>query len=134
MEQHKGKIVEDAIRKSGFSFKKLAERLRISRNTLYNRFKEPNLNYECIMSVGNIIHYDFVRDFPDLQAEIDVMNENSVGYLDRGTVELLRLEKKYISLLERYNKLLGFLARLSNTNEVRTLKKEIHQFLEDNVV
>lgn len=134
MEQHKGKIVEDAIRRSGFSFKKLAERLRVSRNTLYNRFKEPDLNYEFIMAVGNIIHYDFTHDFPDLQAEIDAMNESSVGYLDRGTVELLRLEKKYISLLERYNKLLGFLARLSNTNEVRTLKKEIHQFLEDNIV
>lgn len=134
MEKHRGAIVEGAIRKSGFSFKKLAERLGISRNTLYNRFKEPKLNYEFIIAVGNITHYDFTIDFPELQEEANALNERPVSYINRDAVELLKLEKKYIGLLERYNKLLGFLARLSNTNELRTLRKEVYHFLENNTI
>ncbi|MEL6606959.1 MAG: helix-turn-helix domain-containing protein, partial [Bacteroidota bacterium] len=52
MKKHRGEIVEEAVRRSGFSIKKLAERLKISRNTLYNRFKEPELSYDFIAAVG----------------------------------------------------------------------------------
>ena len=133
-EKHRGSIVERAVRQSGFSFKKLAERLNISRNTLYNRFKDPTLSYEFIRSVGNIVHYNFAPDFPELQEGVDAMRERSLNYLDQDAVGLLRLEKKYTSLLERYNKLLGMLVRLANTNELQTIKKEIFRFLDDNAL
>lgn len=135
MKKHRGEIVEEAIRKSGFSLKKLSERLGISRNTLYNRFKEPELSYEFITAVSNIIHYNFGLDFPELQTTAtNEVSERPINYIDRDAVELLRLEKKYMGLLERYNKLLGILVRLSNTNELQTLRKEILKFLEENSV
>jgi DNA-binding Lrp family transcriptional regulator len=134
MKKHRGEIVEDVIRKSGFSLKKLSERLGISRNTLYNRFKEPELSYGFIRAVGNIIHYNFEADFAELHEEAHAISEGPVSYMDRDAVELLRLEKKYTVLLERYNKLLGILVKLANTNELQTLRKEILQFLEENTI
>lgn len=131
MTKHRGEIVENVIRKSGFSLKKLSERLGISRNTLYNRFKEPELSYEFIIAVGNIIHYNFALELPGLQAEANEMGEGPVGYADRDTVELVKLERKYTNLLERYNRLLGILVRLSNTNELQVIRNEILQFLEN---
>lgn len=133
MKKHRGEIVEEAVRRSGFSIKKLAERLKISRNTLYNRFKEPELSYEFITAVGNIIHYNFAVDFPELEEEINKAGESSVTYAKRDTVELLKLEKKYTGLLERYNELLNMLVRLANTNELETLRKEILRFVDSNL-
>ena len=134
MREHRGEIVEDAVRKSGFSLKKLSERLGISRNTLYNRFGDPELSYEFIRTVGNIIHYNFSIDFAELKEEVDEMGEGSINYADRDTAELLKLEKKYTGLLERYNKLLGVLARCAHTNELQTLRKEVIKFLESDSI
>jgi predicted DNA-binding protein YlxM (UPF0122 family) len=128
--KHKGQIVEKAVRKSGYSLTKLAKGLGISRNTLYNRFDNPNLGYRFIIDVGNIIHYDFTLDFPEIRNEVEVAEENSMRSIDRGTAELLRIEGKYIRLLEKYTKLLGILVRLSNENELPGLKKEIIEFIE----
>lgn len=132
MKKHRGEIVEEAVRKSGFSIKKLAERLRISRNTLYNRFKEAELNYEFIAAVGSIIHYNFAIDFPEIEVETNKAGERPLSYVERDTAELLRLEKKYTDLLERYNELLGILAKLANANELETLRKDILRFLDHN--
>ena len=134
MKKHRGEIVEDVIRKSGFSLKKLSERLGISRNTLYNRFREAELSYRFIRAVGNIIHYNFEIDFAELHEETNEISERPLSYIDRDAVELLSLEKKYTDLLERYNKLLGILVRLANTNELQTLRKEILRFLEKNTI
>ena len=133
MEKHRGEIVEDAVRKSGFSLKKLSERLSISRNTLYNRFKDPQLSYDFIRAVSDIIHYSFASDFPELQEESQGVHEGALSYLDRDVATLLRLDKKYTHLLERYNRLLGILVRLANTNELQTVRKEIFRFLEENL-
>jgi len=130
MTKHRGEIVEDAIRRSGYSIKKLSERLGISRNTLYNRFKEADLSYEFIASVSNIIHYNFAVDFPEMEAEHEDTGEKLTRYIDRETAELLKLKKKYTDLLERYNKLLGILIKLANDNELQALKKELLRFLE----
>mmetsp|Transcript_974 Transcript_974/g.2383 ORF Transcript_974/g.2383 Transcript_974/m.2383 type:complete len:148 (+) Transcript_974:3666-4109(+) len=133
--KHRGEVVESVVRRSGFSLKKLSERLGISRNTLYNRFQEAELGDEFITSVGDIIHYNFSIDFPDLrQGTSKMVSEGPLGYADRNAIELLRLEKKYMELLERYNRLLGILVRLANTNELRTLRKEIIRFLEENAI
>ena len=129
-----GEIVENAVRKSGFSLKKLSERLGISRNTLYNRFGDPELSYDFIRTVGNIIHYNFSIDFAELKEEVDEMGEGLINYADRDTAELMKLDKKYTGLLERYNKLLGVLARCAHTSELQTLRKEVIKFLESDSI
>ncbi|MEM7055892.1 MAG: HTH domain-containing protein, partial [Bacteroidota bacterium] len=36
MKKHRGEILELAVRRSPYSIKKLAQELRVSRNTIYN--------------------------------------------------------------------------------------------------
>jgi transcriptional regulator with XRE-family HTH domain len=127
---HRGQIIEKIIRRSGYSITRLAKKLGISRNTLYNRFENANLGYRFIMEVGNVIHYDFTIDFPEMKEEIESMGEPPIRSLDRETAELWKAESKYILLLEKYTKLLGILAKLANQNTLITLKKEILDFIE----
>ena len=81
---HRGQIVEKIVRKSGYSLTKLADKLKISRNTLYNRFDNANLGYRFIIEVGNIIHYDFTIDFPEMKKEPKIMGENGGAYAYAG--------------------------------------------------
>ena len=123
MRKHRGEILEAVIRRSGYSLKTLAERLGISRNTLYNKFKEHDLSYEFILKVGDLIHYDFTYDYPEIKKKVGVDQDHHIA-------ELWRLEQKYTRLLERYNKLLSFLVKAANDYQLEKLKHEIDGFLE----
>ena len=59
MKQHKGKILEKAVRESGIPLTKLTKRINKSRRWIYNAFENPNLSIEYIIEIGGIIHYDF---------------------------------------------------------------------------
>ncbi|WP_339044041.1 helix-turn-helix domain-containing protein [Cardinium endosymbiont of Tipula unca] len=142
MEQHKGKIVEEAIKKSGYQMKALAERLGIARNTLYTKIKEAELDDAFIIKIGSIIHYDFFIDFPHLSnCEIPHYNNNNNeeiqgAYRNPGSrnpdfIQLQELNRKYLRLLEDYNKLLKILILLANNNDLMGIKKEITEFLSD---
>lgn len=89
MQQHRGEIVEKAVRNSGLPIKKLAERLGISRNTLYSRFRDPEVSYKFIAAVSNVVHYDFLIDFPELEEGVQV-GKGAIDYCKRDTVELAR--------------------------------------------
>ncbi len=128
--QHKGQIVEKIVRKSGYSITRLAKSLGISRNTLYNRFENPNLGYRFINDVGNIIHYDFSADFPEIKSEVELATDAHINAIDRSAIEFLKIEGKYVRLLEKYTRLLGILVRLSNEYELHAIKKVILEFME----
>ena len=123
MRQHRGAVVEAIIRRSGFSIKVLAERLGVSRNTVYNKFREQDLSYEFIAKLGDVVRYDFTADFPELKTTIS---------FDKGQhmAELWRLEQRYARLLERHHRLLTFLVKVANDYNLAWLKKEIDQFLD----
>lgn len=115
---HRGKIVERIVRKSGYSITKLAERLGISRNTLYNRFAAPQLKYRFIIEIGAIIHYDFTFDFPEIKDRPEWSNAKApfVPYEANKAAELWRMEGKYSHLLEKYDKLLTIVMKLADEN------------------
>jgi transcriptional regulator with XRE-family HTH domain len=119
---HRGEIVEKIVRKSGYSLSKLAEKLEISRNTLYNRFKSANLSYRFIQDVGGVLNYDFSLDFPEMPK-----GEQAIG--DKNNM-LKQLENKYSILLEKHSKLLEILVKLANQTENHSLKQEINKFME----
>ncbi|AWN81796.1 helix-turn-helix domain-containing protein [Candidatus Cardinium hertigii] len=135
MKQHKGKIVEKAIKKSGYQMKALAEKLKIARNTLYGKLKEIELEDALIMRIGGIIHYDFTIDFPhlcdnrDTRVEEEAPSYTSMDYKHPSFIQLQELNRKYLQLLEGYNKLLKILIMLANNNELTGIKKEIEAFL-----
>lgn len=138
MQEHKGKIVEEAIKKSGYQIKALAERLGIARNTLYARLRGGVLDDAFIEKVGKVIHYDFSIDFPEMVRHRENANRVEDG---AGTYHLASsrnpdvaaygtLDKKYLKLLEDYNKLLKLLILLANNNELAGIKQEISDFLD----
>ena len=65
--QHKGKILERAVRQSGMPLTKLSKKMEKSRRWIYNAFENENLSIEYILEIGNIIHYDFSNDMVDLK-------------------------------------------------------------------
>ncbi|MGI2298907.1 helix-turn-helix domain-containing protein [Candidatus Cardinium hertigii] len=148
MEQHKGKIVEAAIKKSGFRMKALASKLGIARNTLYTKLKEADIKEDFIIQIGKIIHYDFANDFPDIYAKNKKQDDDeSRHYVPKGDgykysdesndmisdpycIRLKKLNKKYLRLMEDYTKLLKILVVLANNNELADIKQEIMTFIE----
>jgi hypothetical protein len=121
-ETHRGEIVADVVRKNNFPIKLLAEKLNISRNTVYNKFKEQDLSYDLIVRIGDIIRHDFSLDFPEIKTTVGLDSRNQIS-------ELWHLEQKYTRLLEKYNKLLAFLMKLANDYNNESLKKDLDKFL-----
>jgi len=123
MKRHRGEILEMAIRRGPYPIKTLAHKLGISRNTIYSKFKQYDLEYEFILKVGDIIHYDFKAIFPELKTTVPIEPKDH-------TNELWRMEKNYMKLLEQYEKLLGFLVKITHQYGFDKLKKEIDAVVE----
>lgn len=128
--KHRGEIVEKAVRESGYSLTVVSKKLGISRNTLYNKFQEANLNDDFIYKLSQIIHYDFSVNIPELN-QIEKFSEVSQSlFKDKNAKDYKDLYSKYTDLLEKHNELMRFLIKMANDNELQTLKKEISSFME----
>ncbi len=99
--QHKGEIVEKAIRESGYSITKVVEKLGKSRRWIYHLFQNPNAPIDFILEIGKIIHYDFYSEIEELKPRVHshtprTSNEDCVEYW----------KTKYYKLMEDHHKLL----------------------------
>lgn len=103
--QHRGEIVEDAIRKSGYSISKLAIKLGKSRRWMYLMFDNPNLSIDYILKIGYLINHDFSEDIKQMKSITeDETKDKSLSEYHTNTVEHWR--EKYFELLEEYHQLL----------------------------
>jgi hypothetical protein len=100
--QHRGEIVEKAVRESGFQISELARRMKKSRRHIYNLFENPHLSLDEILQIGKIIHYDFSTIFTEVSKIKTSIEEPAGPYGDSATY----WKDKYIALLEKYNALL----------------------------
>ncbi len=126
---HRGETIKEAIKASGIAVGIVAEKLGISRKTLYNKFKEASIPSSFILKLGEVIHHDFSQEFPHLSKNI---KKETVTVIPQATnlmlpfdgepqqpevvvkqdnqkdleTELLNLQRKYIALLEKFNELL----------------------------
>lgn len=101
--QHKGQILEKAVRESGIPLTKITKRINKSRRWIYNAFENPNLSIDYIIEIGEIIHYDF----SDALIELKKFNSSSLkkaGLLNEEYPEYWK--NKYLDLLEKYNEIL----------------------------
>jgi predicted DNA-binding transcriptional regulator AlpA len=123
-EMHRGEIIKEAVKTSGIAVGVVAEKMGISRKTLYNKFKESAIPYSFILRLGEIIHYDFSKEFPHLNksikketlpqapANLQLSFNGEPQEAPKPTTpkecetELLQLQRKYIALLEKFNELL----------------------------
>lgn len=108
--QHKGEIIEKAVRESGFSITRLAERMGKSRRWVYQIFESRAVPVDYIIAIGKIIHHDFAEDIEDLKryklnVAQQITNDPQRGFgNDKDEVEYWK--NKYLSVLEKYNDLL----------------------------
>lgn len=151
--QHKGKLIEEAIKATDFQMKAVAEKLGITRNTLYTKLQAKELDDSFIIHISNIIHYDFSNIFPEIYAKAERKIKDNPQQLYENIdkpcniadelpyyqnrykhpyfVDLQALNEKYLKLMEDYYKLLKILTLLANNNELIGVKKEIMEFLEN---
>jgi hypothetical protein len=100
--QHRGELVEKAVRESGFPIAELARRMKKSRRHIYNLFENPHLSLDEISQIGKIIHYDFSELFTEVSKSKSLVEEPAAIYGDSAAY----WKDKYITLLEKYNALL----------------------------
>ena len=108
--QHKGEILEKAVRESGMPLTKLTKRLSKSRRWIYNAFENPNVSIDYILEIGKIIHHDFSEDIAELKkyrTMAALMHLENVSEIDNNDKQGQDYWKnKYLKLLEKYNQLL----------------------------
>jgi lambda repressor-like predicted transcriptional regulator len=101
MAVHRGQIVEAAVEESGISMTKVAEICHVTRNTLYNWYKEPNLPIEKVILVGKAIRHDFSSEIPELKKYMLPPAQQVELYGVDWRDQYMVLQAKHIELLEK---------------------------------
>ena len=57
--QHRGKILKEAIYKSGIPITELAKRLGKSRMWMYLMYNNSTVSLDLVLQIGKLIHHDF---------------------------------------------------------------------------
>jgi transcriptional regulator with XRE-family HTH domain len=112
MDLNAGQIVERVVRRNKVSISELARRMQVNRRSVYNWFDQKSLKIDIICKIGHVLNYDFSADFPEAFGE---HSSSSIENLESNDVNELKQPNsvhywmvKYISLLEKYNKLLSY--------------------------
>lgn len=102
--QHRGEIVERAIRQSGYPISTIAKKLGRSRRWMYLMFDNTQIDLETVIAIGNIIHHDFSDEIKELSS----INTNTVADPENAYNNQSKeyWKNKYLKLLEDYNELL----------------------------
>lgn len=130
MDKHKGRVVQKIINQLGLKIKEVARQMNISRGTLYNYFKQPDLDNKILLKLGRVLRYDFSIHFHEL-IPLKKEGEEKDGleiFGKRTTEELSEIQRKYYKLLEKHSTLLKFLLKVSYEYELVGLKEEILKF------
>eukprot|EP01132_Coremiostelium_polycephalum_P002984 gene2984-3726_t len=126
IEKNRGEILEAMVRKSPYSIKNLAKKLGVSRTTLYNKFKDKEVDYDFLLLVSQVVHYDLREELPDLSTKmiLPVAQYNRYVYT---------IEKKYMDLLERYRRLFGLLTKITHQYGLDMVRKQIDDLVDSYV-
>lgn len=123
--QHRGHIVKQVIQNNGYSLKWVADQMHKSQSTLSIQLGYEQLPWKYIHEIGNIIKYDFRKEFPEmplLSSEGGYLaEEQRAEYITlqnrdswRGQYHLLK--EAYLDVLQKYTALLEEVSRNKDTN------------------
>ena len=127
MSKHIGKIINQAIKNSGYSVTYISKKLGINRGCLYNKLKLPNLPFEFIIQIGKIIRYDFSKHVPHISEYIEKKRMASITNIDNYLKDINNT--KYNNLQNQYNSLLNFMTLLANEYNLTELKNSIKELI-----
>jgi hypothetical protein len=100
---HVGKQLENAVRASEWSITALAQKLKLSRKTIYNYFENPDLDEHIVKRFENVLHVYIMH----LQNDGKWVQEASTHYSENTSENSSQFWKnKYLELLEKYSALL----------------------------
>lgn len=104
--QHRGEILQEVVLKSGVKVSRLYGALGISRPTLYRRFEDPNLSFEFIRRVGEIIYHNFAEEFKELApTAAEPVEVYQLSSLDECKDKLLQVYELYLEKVRQHDEL-----------------------------
>jgi hypothetical protein len=106
---HRGKIIEEYLRRNKVNLTKLADRLPFTLRTMYRHFEEEDLQLELILDYSEAVDHDFSDQIPEMEALKFRLREPSVPYSIKEKNKLSESDYyrlKYETLLEKYNEML----------------------------
>jgi hypothetical protein len=107
--EHRGEIIERAVRNSGIKLTTIAKRLGKTRQWIYLIFENPNVPLDVVLTIGKIIYYDFSNEITSLQNTQKIEENVSPEYkkLDENY-----WKEKYFALMEEHHALMKKIALL----------------------
>jgi hypothetical protein len=108
--EHRGEIIEKAIRNSGIPLTSIARRIGKSRQWIYLLFQNPNVPLHIVVQIGKIIYYDFKDEIQGLSQGKHNLNDNQ----DEKSKEAEFWKERYYQLMEEHLKLLKKQSKESN--------------------
>ena len=106
--EHRGEIIEQAVRKSGISIATVAKKMGKSRRWLYLQFENPNVSIDIIIQLGKIIYYDFSEDIQLLKTSSLVADSGE----SKIQMDVNYWKEKYYQIMEEYHILLKKMASM----------------------
>ena len=96
--EHRGEIIEQAVRKSGMSLVTISKKMGKSRRWLYLQFENPLVSLDVVLQIGKIIYYDFSEDIQILKVNtfISEIDDNKTER------EVEYWKEKYYTIMEEY--------------------------------
>ena len=108
--EHRGEIIEKAIRNSGIPLTSIARKIGKSRQWVYLLFQNPNVPLNTVVHIGKIIYYDFSDEISGLPSS----NNNFHEPFEEKTKEEESWKEKYYQLMEEHLQLLKKIAKESH--------------------
>lgn len=100
--EHRGEIIEKAIRNSGMPLTSIARKIGKSRQWIYLLFQNPNVSLNIVVKIGKIIYYDFSTDIKDLT----LSNINFEEHNEEKSQKEESWKEKYYQLMEEHLQLI----------------------------
>ena len=111
--EHRGEIIEQAIRKSGMPLATIARKMGKSRRWLYLLFQNPHVSLDVVEQLGKLIYHDFANEILLLKNYSVASDDQQVNYQNN---EVTIWKDKYYKLMEEHHELLKRIAVLEKEN------------------
>ena len=105
--EHRGEIIEKAIRNSGMPLTSIARKIGKSRQWIYLLFQNPNVSLNIIVKIGKIIYYDFSTDIKDLtlsRISFEELNEEKNKKDESWKEKYYLLMEEHLQLIKKKSK------------------------------